>query len=207
MFEALIEKLILSRLTGFIQNIDRNQLKISLWNGKIELENVKLDPKILLKLKLPLIFKYSLISKICVLIPWTDLMNKSVEIIIEGIYAILIPFETTPKKKQPQESSSESNLMPEDQFKQSYIQKVKDTLRDFEINSEIENQNKTQPEESKKQNNTYIGNLKKKVIENLKININNVHIRYENIYKGSEFSMGLVIDSISCSGDSEVIYT
>ena len=69
MFEALIEKILLSRLSGFIQDFDKNQLKISLWAGKIILEKVKLDPRILLKLKLPLLFSYTQIAKIEISIP------------------------------------------------------------------------------------------------------------------------------------------
>ena len=69
MFEALVEKIILARLSRFIQDLDRKTLKINLWKGIISLENVKLDSKLLLMLKLPLIFKYTKISKINIVIP------------------------------------------------------------------------------------------------------------------------------------------
>ena len=152
MFEALIEKILLSRLSGFIQDFDKNQLKISLWAGKITLEKVKLDPRILLKLKLPLLFSYTQIAKIEISIPWSSLSTKSVEIVIEGVYAILVPFD---------KEDWSYNI-------DSYIEKIKDYLQANELQWDIESEKKKMTDENIAKKTSYFENMKEKIIKNKK---------------------------------------
>ena len=187
MFETLVEKIILSRLAGYIEGIDSNQLKISLWNGKIVLENVRLDPRLLLKLRLPLILKYTRIAKIDITVPWTSLSTKSVEISIQGIYCI---FNSYPKK----DWSFTTDLL---------IGKIKDSLKNYELWWEFESEKKKLSEESKGKNPSFFENMKNRIIANLRVNLSNIHLRFEDQHKKNEYSMGLLIDSI-CSSPADV---
>jgi vacuolar protein sorting-associated protein 13A/C len=188
MFEALIEKVILSRLSGYIQDLDRNQLKVNLWSGKIVLENVKLNPKILLMLKVPLIFKHTKICKIDITIPWTSLSTSSVEITIQGIYCIMVPF---PKA----EWTFDIGML---------VEKIKESLKNHELWWTIEKERKKLSEDANKQKSTYLEGLKENIVANLKVNLKDFHIRFEGICRKSEFSVGMIIDSIACLPQGKV---
>lgn len=188
MFKALVEKIILSQLSGFIQDLDSEQLHVNLLNGKIELGNIKLDPRILLKLKLPLILKHSKIEKINVVIPWSALTTQSVQITIEGVYALLVPF---PKHQWNYNT-------------QDFVEKIKEKLARYEVEWEIEKEKQKMPEEVKVEKNSYFDGLKEKVLKNLKVKILNLHFRYEDNYKKCNYSMGVNIESICMSSDLDV---
>ena len=51
---------------------------------------------------------------------------------------------------------------------------------------------------------SYFENMKEKIINNLKIKLKNLHFRLESKYKKSEYSAGVVIDSISSALDLNV---
>ncbi|OMJ78847.1 hypothetical protein SteCoe_21248 [Stentor coeruleus] len=182
MFEALIEKVILSRLSEYIQDLDRNKLKVNLWSGKIVLENVKLNPKILLMLKVPLIFKHTKICKIDITIPWTSLSTKSVEINIQGIYCIMVPF-------QKSEWTFDIGML---------VEKIKESLKNHELWWTIEKERKKLSEDANKQKSTYLEGLKESIIANLKVNLSEFHIRFEGTCRKSEFAVGMMIDSVAC---------
>ena len=129
------------------------------------------------------------ISKINIVIPWAHLSTKSVEICIEGIYAIVIPF--------PKQDWSNN--------KASLIEEVKESLKSFEIQWNIDKEKKQLSEDSQQQKKSYMDSIKEKILANLKIKLQNLHFRFEDNYKKSEYSMGLLIESICSSPDNQVI--
>ena len=191
MLAGVVEKIILSQLSGIIQDLDKKQLKVNLWKGKIELENVCLNPRVLVQLNLPLIFKNSKIEKISIDIPWAALQTESVKVTVEGVYALLVPFH-----KEGWEFNTEN-----------FIEKRNSTLKKYQVQWEIEKEKKKMSEESQKQKNGYIDNLKEKILKNLVVSILGVHFRYEDTYKGSEHSMGISINSIHSLPDIDVFIT
>lgn len=191
MLAGLVEKIILSQLSGIIQDLDKKQLTVDVWKGKIVLENVCLNPRVLVQLNLPLIFKHSKIEKINIDIPWTALTTESVRVTIEGVYAILRPF-------------------PKEEWKfttDNFVEKTKSTLKKYQIQWEIEKERKKMSEESQKQKTGYFDNLKEKILKNLIVNILGVHLRYEDKYKGCDYSMGISINSICTLPDIDVFTT
>ncbi|KZV50780.1 hypothetical protein F511_11557 [Dorcoceras hygrometricum] len=57
MFEGLVRQLILGYLGQYIKDIQKEQLKITLWNEEVLLENVELILEAFDYLRLPLVLK------------------------------------------------------------------------------------------------------------------------------------------------------
>ena len=89
MFEALIERLILSYFGDYIENLDRNKLSLGLWSGSLTLEDIKINPKSINKFKLPFKFLFGKIKKLSLFIPWKENFSVPTEIIIESIQIVL----------------------------------------------------------------------------------------------------------------------
>ena len=94
MLESILEKLLSKYFGDFIEGLDKNNLKIGVWSGNIELKNVKLKTDIITKLELPLFISYSFIGKLDVKLPWKSLGSKPVEVKLEDVYIIVSPLNS-----------------------------------------------------------------------------------------------------------------
>ena len=61
---------------------------MSIINGDVSLENISIKPQIINELGLPILLKFSHISKILVKVPWTSLKDKPTIVSVQGIYAL-----------------------------------------------------------------------------------------------------------------------
>ncbi|CAG9335375.1 VPS13_3 [Blepharisma stoltei] len=182
MFEALLEKILLAKLGKFIDGLDRENLKIGVWSGDIVLENVKINARALLMLQMPLILKYSFITRLVVKVPWTKLTSSSVEIHLQGLYLIIM--------QQPEEDwhySEEGEILKRKEMIESHEQRWK----------QLQEQAALSPEDEMKQKG-FLEKLTAKILDNLKIVIEDIHIRFEHTMKGRTFSCGLTLKKIDC---------
>jgi vacuolar protein sorting-associated protein 13A/C len=69
MIEGLVTRILEKYLIDYLENFDKTQLNISLLRGKIVLENLVLNEKLLRGIYLPLKFKYGRIRKIEINLP------------------------------------------------------------------------------------------------------------------------------------------
>ena len=69
MLENLISSLLNRFLGSFIENLDSEQLNISLWNGSVKLENLEVKPNIFDSMPVPFTLHYGKIGKIQLEIP------------------------------------------------------------------------------------------------------------------------------------------
>ncbi|GFQ03174.1 putative vacuolar protein sorting-associated protein 13b [Phtheirospermum japonicum] len=86
MFEGLVRQLILGYLGRYIKDIQKEQLKITLWNEEVLLENVELILEAFDYLRLPFAFRQGRVGKLSIKIPWKKLGWDPVIIILEDVY-------------------------------------------------------------------------------------------------------------------------
>lgn len=63
MFEALLEKILLSYFGKFITGLDKNNLHLGVWKGDVVIENVNIKPEVMDMLDIPLIIFFSNLGK------------------------------------------------------------------------------------------------------------------------------------------------
>jgi vacuolar protein sorting-associated protein 13A/C len=75
MFEGLIVS-VLNRIIGnFVENLDANQLSISLWNGSVSLENLEIKKDLFDSMPVPFKIAFGNIGKIYVEVPIRNIAN------------------------------------------------------------------------------------------------------------------------------------
>ncbi|VFQ83983.1 unnamed protein product [Cuscuta campestris] len=85
MFEGLVRQLLLGYLGRYIRDIQKEQLKITLWNEEVLLENVELILEAFDYLQLPFALKEGHVGKLSIRIPWKKLGWDPIIIILEDV--------------------------------------------------------------------------------------------------------------------------
>jgi vacuolar protein sorting-associated protein 13A/C len=181
MFERILERILLAKLGKYIIGLDREQLKVAVWQGDIVLENVHLRPDIFLTWQLPLVLKYGLVTRLVIRIPWTKLASEPVEISLQGLYMVI-----QPQPKENWDYSEAGSVLKRKEFIDLY------EARRLAAREQIQD-----PEEEL-QKKGFIEKLTAKVIDNLKVRIKDIHVRFEYHLENNHFSTGVTLELIDC---------
>lgn len=91
MFESFLEKILNSVIGQFVEGIDKEDMKVGLFSGKVEIKNLKLKAQILKTLKVPFTLKFGGIEKLNLVVPWKSLSSSAVVAELEGLYVVISP--------------------------------------------------------------------------------------------------------------------
>lgn len=91
MFETLITTVLNKVLGDFIENIDPQQLNISIMNGDVYLTNMKLKSTLFDSMPLPFSLAYGQIGVIHLKIPVWNMFNQPLIIEITDLFALVRP--------------------------------------------------------------------------------------------------------------------
>lgn len=117
-------------------------------------------------------------------IPWTNLKNKPVKILIEDVFVVAASkFDTF------------DDIDPDDEERRAHILKL-NKLAKYELTSKLQAQSSMSPEEARKQQ-SFTESLVNKIVDNLQVTIRNIHIRFEDRSAGIPLSVGLSLEELS----------
>ena len=190
MFEALIERLILSYFGDYIENLDRNKLSLGLWSGSLTLEDIKINPKSINKFKLPFKFLFGKIKKLSLFIPWKENFSVPTEIIIESIQIVLTVTSDSDKWEYTDYNNYENKLYYLLQFSNERMLQLTQSF--IEETKKLENSDQVSNE---KQNSFWDG-IFVKVLDNLQVKFKNVHIRIEAPFDNNHTSLGISLEEM-----------
>ncbi|CAG9582000.1 conserved hypothetical protein [Leishmania major strain Friedlin] len=94
MFNKLVADLLTSHLGEYFENIDREHVKVSVWNGLVHMRNLKVRQDALRFLDVPICVLMGTIEELTVVIPWTHLRSESVVVQIRKAQLILADKQT-----------------------------------------------------------------------------------------------------------------
>lgn len=182
-----ISKILNKYLGDYIEKFNSDNLDVSLFSGKIHLENLRPKKEIFQLLGIPFDLKFAKLGKVDIKIPWGSLLSKPFIINISEIFIYVTP--TNPNTWS--ETSIKENLI---KYKQICLERF-ETMQEAEIEVNI-------PEFLKK----WIG----KIMENIQLTIKNFYVRYED-HLTSEFgfAFGVFFEEISlksCDSSWETMY-
>ncbi|XP_048139080.1 uncharacterized protein LOC115752507 isoform X2 [Rhodamnia argentea] len=86
MFEGLVRQLLLGYLGRYVKDIQREQLKITLWNEEVLLENVELILEAFDYLRLPCALREGRVGRLSIRIPWKKLGWDPIIIVLEDVF-------------------------------------------------------------------------------------------------------------------------
>lgn len=180
MAKELLLNALVNVLGDYVQGITKDNLKVGVWSGKIELKNLQLNHQGIEKLKLPVSVINGYINTLTVSIPWASLASQPVKIFIDGVYLLLGPLNF-------------NNFNSQEAYERSLAQnkaKLIQAEKSVEIAATLTAQN--DPKAA-----TYFQSLTTKIIDNIEIKISNIHFRYEDsqTFPGEVFSFGATLES------------
>lgn len=165
MAKRLLLSVLVEVLGAYVEGLTVENLKLGVWSGKIELNNLSLKRNALDGLNLPISISHGTLNHLSVKIPWTALESKPVRIEIDGLYLQAGPLDLS---KLTAEDIRKSILIG----KRAKLQEAEDYIL---LNGEI---NKDSKEDGK--SSSYFRSLGMKIVDNIEIVITNIHIRYED---------------------------
>lgn len=190
MTKRLLLNALVKVLGDFVEGLTEENLKVGVWSGKIILKNLKLNETGIKKLKFPIDILSGFVETLEVVIPWASLESQPVKIFIEGVYLLISPLDL-------------SSLSPNEINEQ--IQQVKRMKLD-EIEKMIEQSfhathDSSSSSATPQQSTSYFERLTTKILDNLEIQLRNVHLRVEDsfTFAPQTFSCGITIDSFVVS--------
>ncbi len=185
MFEALLEKILKSKLGHFLNGLDEKNLTVGVWSGNVEIENVSVKPSIFELFHLPLTMIHSHIGRISLKIPWKNLSSSPVIVVIEKVLAVV-----SPKKPEDWTFNDYNKFNKRLELLDEYYTELFAKLMKRE-------QALVDPNSSDKKESSYMDKVALKVLDNLQITIKSIHIRVENPWKESRFSFGITLDFLT----------
>lgn len=209
MLESVLESVLMDKLQlgDWIEGLDRSKLKIALWKGQIELHDLKLTPTAIDKLQLPLQLHYGYVKTLRVSVPWKSLLSSPLVLELDHVFLIA-----------SQGSSSSSPTAPADTAHPPDFEALESSHHQSLIaNAEIMRQAKRRQQQQQAEEKgggkgepadvrgrSYLERLVAAVVDNLQIDIRNVHVRFEQVAPDPSlaFCAGITIKSISVQTDA-----
>ena len=168
----VISKIITHVLSIYIDPIQCNQLEVALWAGKAKIQDLKLKESSLAVHDLPFNVKKGIIKSTEIYLPWSSLQSDPCVINIDGVYLVA-------------NVQAEVLIKSQLQIKKSILQQIEQACEENNVKGDKQN--------------GFFSNIFHTVLNNLQINIKNVHIRIEmnQIEKGkTPISAGITMKEL-----------
>jgi len=188
----MAKKLLLDSLTkalgGIVEGINEENLKLGIWSGKVVLKNVALNIDALKEKDLPINIYSGSIESLELFIPWSSLASEPVKVKINGVYLLAGPYN----KKQLNQLSCQERLYDK---KKSILNK-NDIEHLAGLIKNDNDKNTNEQEKNTEKDKGWAASLIMKIVDNIQITIESLHIRYEQKDAfGKIFACGITIDS------------
>ncbi|KAF8938290.1 hypothetical protein BGZ58_001218 [Dissophora ornata] len=193
MLEGLVAGLLNRFIGPYVTNLNVNQLNIGIWSGDVKLTNLRLKKDALDKFSLPVDVAEGYLGELTLSIPWSNLKNKPVKVYINNVYLLCVPKGES--EYNADEEAARAQALKEDKLANAELLNTKPT---------------TGMDDEEKKNATFLNQLITKVVDNLQVSINNIHVRYEDKLSDPKhpFSAGLTLSQLSAvSTDGEWVPT
>lgn len=185
MLESILEPILTRTLGNYIENFSKDQMSIKVWSGDVNINNVVLKSSLMSDLGMPFELRFGMIESLRLKIPWKSLATTPVEVILHGLYAVVVPKDQSSwDKLLPNPIAAKHKALVE--YTKHMISTITERLKNID------------KEKGKEADQGYFALLIEKVIDNLIVNIKNIHIRLESTEKPFEnLSFGLTLNSLA----------
>ncbi|KAJ9479242.1 Vacuolar protein sorting-associated protein 13 [Pseudozyma hubeiensis] len=184
MLEGVLASLLNRLLAAYVDGLNTSQLNVGIWSGDVKLRNLRLKTSALDKFRLPIDVKEGYLGDLTLSIPWSNLKGKPVRILVENVYLLAAP----------KNSSVEVDEQEEAQRAQAAKQ---EKLANAELLGGSSQVGVSSEDEQKNQ--SFTSSLITKIVDNLQFTVRNIHIRYEDSLSNPEhpFSAGITLAEFS----------
>lgn len=161
MLEGILEGFLMRYLSKYLNGINSKNLSLGIWSGLVSIENISINQKAIDIMGLPIKLSFSHIKKLTIKIPWKTILMTSAEITLEGLYIVMAPVHKEGWGRLLSNSVKTKIQMIEN-FAEAYLNRI--TAKQMKQSS----------------NNGLFQRILAKIVENLKISVKHIHIRFED---------------------------
>lgn len=193
MFEAQAAYYLNKYLGKYLEGVDSESLSISVWNGDIQLKNLRIRPEALADLHLPLSVSAGILGSLRVKVPWKNLGSEPVIVEIDKLYIL-----ATPLVDAVDVVSDEVVAQFEDELVKMDVKRKLNRVKEIE-DEWLKKFNNDNSKENKDSDNGFLQYYIDTILGNLEIKITSIHIRYEDDQTtfGERFSLGFCLSELS----------
>ncbi|XP_075288131.1 intermembrane lipid transfer protein VPS13C isoform X2 [Opisthocomus hoazin] len=180
--ESVVADLLNRFLGGYVENLNKSQLKLGIWGGNVALDNLQIKENALSELDIPFRIKVGQIDKLTLKIPWKNLYGEAVVATLEGLYLLIVPGASMKYDAEKEEKYLQDN-------KQKELARIEEALQ--------KSAEKDKPKEEKKD--TFLEKLATQVIKNVQVKITGIHVKYEDDITDPQcpISLGMTLGELS----------
>lgn len=202
MAKSIVLGILLETLGEYVE-ISRDKLKMAVWSGRIELNDMSLKSGALASLDLPIHVYHGSLSTLKMTIPWTSLGKSSTVIELDGLVASIGPsddrFFTAEDLRRHSAELKRKILLRAERIAYAYMsgELRKKELRRTELLTHTKKKRNTSWASSVGA--SYVQGLIAKMLANIEFVFRNIHIRYEDgVAVGGRFlAAGITVDELS----------
>ncbi|KPA82209.1 hypothetical protein ABB37_03329 [Leptomonas pyrrhocoris] len=196
MFNKFVADLLTTYLGEYFDNIDREQVKVSIWNGRVHLRHLKVRRDALRFFDVPVCVLMGAIEELTVIIPWTNLRSESVVVQIRNARLILSDKETAAydvdQEKREEHARKTRELDATDAalltaFKEAQLAKQNPSPA-FSADASTESSD-----------NNFTARLKATILNNVRVDIEQLFVHYTSSVARATRSQGDEEDSVMTS--------
>lgn len=175
MFDKFVADLLTTYLGEYFDNIDREQVKVSVWNGRVHLRDLKVRRDALRFFDVPVCIIMGTIEELTVVIPWTHLRSESVVVEIRNARLILADKATAhydiDQEKREERMRKDRELVGADE---ALMQAFKESLR-----APAEASAASAPDAAADTNdNNFTARLKASILNNIRVEVKQLYVTY-----------------------------
>ncbi|DAZ96140.1 TPA: LOW QUALITY PROTEIN: hypothetical protein N0F65_008719 [Lagenidium giganteum] len=193
-------------LGNYVKNIDPDALRISVWNGQVEVDTVELNPD-----GFPLPPEFRLVKgtlhHVRVSMPWTNLANEPVSVEVKGISLLLEVCD-----RQAAAAGEAGAAEPTEQQRRDVVKRKRATIEAIE-KATAAGTGKKDPNQDSAANGwtqSFLFKLLVKLLDNVQVHVQHIHVRVEDRVSDPRqpFALGMTLESfIMKSADEGWNYT
>ncbi|GLE02328.1 hypothetical protein PINS_up011166 [Pythium insidiosum] len=184
-------------LGAYVKNIDPEALKISVWNGKIEVDVVELQPE-----GFPLPPEWRIVKgtlhQLRIDLPWSNLSNQPIRVDVQDV-SLLVEVCDRQHSNAPPSAADPAAAARRDHDR---LRRKRATIEAIEKTSQLDaNGNSSEAAaagSSSSWTQSLVFKLLVKVLDNVQLNVQHVHLRLEDRVSDPSrpFAVGLTLDSM-----------
>ncbi|KAI0977813.1 hypothetical protein GJ496_007977 [Pomphorhynchus laevis] len=193
-FEVMLAKILEGYLGDYIENLDTKNLRVALWGGNVELENLRFKSSALADVSSSLSVKAGFLRKLKLFVPWNSFYTQTVKVEVDGLYLLIVPKSDVKYDREKVENENYD-------IKMRQIRRV-EIMRKEQENMALQQKDNV---DISKETNTFAERLQMHIVRNLDLTIKNIHIRMEDqsTKPNSPFTFGLTLSTIQLKTTDE----
>jgi vacuolar protein sorting-associated protein 13A/C len=196
-FEGMLERIaatLLSKYLGeYVKGLERDNLHLNVIGGDVVLEHLELKTEALANLELPIEIKRGFLGRLALTLPWKSLGSTPAIAKIHELFVVIGP---KTRSAEDDDTSARETRLQHTKLRRLQLLELLRNKDDLEADEEEEGteaakKRKQQRQQNNSEGDGFMKRLITKVVDNLQVYIDKVHIRYEDEATGLAFGITL----------------